>query len=104
MQGQNSRKCERIQTSQDKDRQKSQLEKKHINNTTKNCYTTLNVLSRIKRYTPLPVSKQPAEFLILSKLDYCKELLFDIPKYMKQQIQKAQNPASGFVLNINTLI
>ena len=29
--------------------------KKHINNTTKNCYATLNVLRKIKRYTPLQV-------------------------------------------------
>ena len=44
--------------------------KKHMNNTTKNCYATLNVLHKITRYTPLPVRKQLAESLILSKLDY----------------------------------
>ena len=56
--------------------------KKHINNTTKNCYTKLNVLCKIKRHTPLRVRKQLTESLILTKLDYCNELLFDIPKYM----------------------
>ena len=39
--------------------------KKHINNKTKNCYATPNVLRKIKRYTPLPVHKQQAESLIL---------------------------------------
>ena len=34
--------------------------------------------------------EQQAESLILSKLDYCNELLFDIPKYKKQQLQKVQ--------------
>ena len=70
--------------------------KKHMNNTTKNCYATLNVLRKIKRYPPLPVRKQLAESLILSKLDYYNELLYDIPKYMKQQFQKVQNCCSWF--------
>ena len=52
--------------------------KKHINNTTWNCYATLNILQKNKRYTRLPVRKELAEFLILSKLDYCNELSFDI--------------------------
>ena len=98
MQGQISRKCKRVQASRDNNSQKSQLEK-HINNATKNCYATLIVLRKIKRYTPLSVHKQLAESLILSKLDYCNELLFEIPKYMKQQLQKVQNTAAGFVLN-----
>ena len=68
--------------------------KKHINDTTKNCYATLNVLRKIKRYTTLP-----AESFILSKLDYCNKFLFDIPKYMKQQLQKVQNVAAAFILN-----
>ena len=37
--------------------------KKHVNNTTKNCHATLNVLRKIERYTPLPVRKQQASLL-----------------------------------------
>ena len=73
--------------------------KKHINNTTKNGYATLNVLCKIKRYTPLSVRQQLVEYHILSKLDYCDELLFDIPKHMTKQLQKAQNAAAGFILD-----
>ena len=75
--------------------------KKHINNTRKNCYATLGVLRKIKSYATLPVRNQPAESLILSKLNYCKEMLFDIPKYMKQRLQKVQNVSAGIVLNKN---
>ena len=57
--------------------------KKHINNTTKNCYARLSVLRKIKKYTPLPVRKLLAKSLILSQLDYCNELLFDIPASTK---------------------
>ena len=76
------RKCKQIQVSWDNKCQKFLLE------TTKNSYATLNILCNIKRYTPIPVHKQLAESFILSKLDYCEELLFEIPKYMKQQLQK----------------
>ena len=62
--------------------------KKHINNLTKNCYTTFSVLRKIEKYTLIPVRKQLTESLILSKLDYCNELLFDILKYRRQQLQK----------------
>ena len=88
MQGQNSRKCKQIQTSRANNRQKSQLEK-----------TYKQYDKEIKGYTPLPVCKQLAESLILLKLGYCNKLLLDIPKYMKQHLQKVQNPAAGFVLN-----
>ena len=80
--------------------------KKRINCMTKPCYATLSVLRKNKRYTPLPVRKHFLfllifESLILSKLDYCNELLFDIPKYIKQQLQKVQNAGAGFdVINI----
>ena len=86
MQGQNSIKCKHIQTSRDNNRQKSQSEK-NINNTKKNCYTTLNVLCKIKRYTSLPVRKHQAESFTLTKLDYCNNLFFDIPKYMNSNFK-----------------
>ena len=40
---------------------------KHINNTTKNCYAALNVLRKIKKYTPLPARKQLASRISLIK-------------------------------------
>ena len=69
---------------------------KNISNTTKNWYTTLSLLCKIKGYTPLPIRKQMAESLIL--FYYIILLLFDILKYMKQ-LQKVQNAAADFVLN-----
>ena len=62
--------------------------KKHISNTIKNCFVTLNVLRKIKEYTPLPVCKQLAESLTLLKLGYCNKLLLDIPKYMNNIFRK----------------
>ena len=54
--------------------------------------------AKLIRYTS-QVRKQLAESLTLSKLDYCNKLLFDIPKYTKQQLQKVKNAAADFVLN-----
>ena len=81
---------------------------KHIKNTKKNCYAAHNVLRKIKRYTPLPVRKQLASRISLIKTRLLQRILFDIPKYMKQQLQKVQNAAACFVLskyaNINDVI
>ena len=95
----NARKCKRISNFSAQQQKKISIGKKHINNTKKNCYATLKVLRKIKRYAPLPVRKQLPESLILSIPDYYNELLFDLPKCMKQQLQKVQNAAAGFVLN-----
>ena len=62
--------------------------KKHINNITKNCYTTISFLRKIRKYTLITVRKQLTDSLILLKLDYCNELLFGILKYRRQQLQK----------------
>ena len=65
---------------------------------TKNCYATLCVLRKIKRHTSLPIRKQLAKSIILSKLDYCNEFLHFMNHY-EQQLQKVQNAAAGLVLN-----
>ena len=39
------------------------------------------------------------DMFLISGYTYSNKLLFDIPKYMKQQLQKVQNPVAGFVLN-----
>ena len=69
---------------------KSSNRKEHLNNTTENCYATLIVKSKSKRYIQLPESKQLAESLISWRLDYCNKLFFDIPKYMKKTKDKLQ--------------
>ena len=88
MQGQNSRKCKRIQASHDSNRLKSQFEKNisTIRQRTATRHSTFYVkIKDINHY----------ESLLLSKLDYCNELSFDIPKYMKQQVQKLKNAVTG---------
>ena len=65
--------------------------KKHIN-----CYITLSILLKVQRYTSVLVWKQLTESFVLLKPDYCNELLFDIPKYIKELIQKVQNAAAVF--------
>ena len=69
---------------------------KHIDILIKNCYATLKVIKKLKKYTPINVRKQLAESLVLSKLDYCNALFYHLPKYKIQQMQKVQNDTAGF--------
>ena len=46
-----------------------------------NCYRTLTILKKNKRYT-LIIKKQLAESLILIKLDHCNPLFSHVPKHV----------------------
>ena len=51
------------------------------------------------RYTTLPTRKQPTESLIFSRLDYCNNLIIDLPQYQIKRLLKLQKTCTGFVLN-----
>ena len=52
---------------------------KHISKLLKDCYSSLSMLKKVKRYTLLAVRKQLIESLILSRLNYCNNLFIDLP-------------------------
>ena len=70
----------------------------HINNTTKSSYSTLQVLKRFKRFTPMRVRKTLAETLILSRLSYCNSVYSQVPRYLTNRLQRVQTCAAGYVL------
>jgi len=70
----------------------------HIKKVLKECYSTLQILKKLKRYTSFKSRKMLVESLILSKIDYCNIIFIDLPKYQLNRLQKLQNISAGFVL------
>ena len=52
---------------------------KHISKLLKDCYSSLSMLKKSKRYTTLRIQKQLTESLIFSRPDYCNNLFIDLP-------------------------
>ena len=63
---------------------------KHMSKLLKDCYSSLSMLKKLKRYTTLPVQKQLTESLIFSRLDYCNNLFIDLPQYQMKRLLKLQ--------------
>jgi len=63
----------------------------------KSSRSTLEILKKVKRYTPEKVRKQLVESLIFSNIDYCNSLYIDLPSYQKDRITKLQRACAGFV-------
>ena len=61
------------------------------------CYRKIFVLKKLKNFAPWHVRKQLAESLVLSKLDYCNVLLFNITQLRLRRLQQVQKAAAGFV-------
>ena len=72
---------------------------KHMSKLLKDCYSSLSMLKKLKRYTTLPVQKQLTESLIFSRLDYCNNLFIDLPQYQMKCLLKLQKACASFVLN-----
>ena len=72
---------------------------KHISKLSKDCYSSLSVLKKLKRYTTLPVRKELTESLMFSRLDYCNNFFIDLPQCQIKRLLKLQKTCAGFVLN-----
>ena len=70
----------------------------HISKFLKDCYSSLSMLKKLKRYTTLPTRKQLTESLIFSRLDYCNNLFIDLQQYQIKRLLKLQKACAGFVL------
>ena len=72
----------------------------HISKLLKDCYSSLSMLKKLKRYTTLPTRKQLTESLIFSRLDYCNNLFVDLQQYQIKRLLKLQKACAGFVLEV----
>ena len=68
----------------------------HVSSILKDCYSTLQTLKLLKRYTYY-LRKQLSQSLILSKLDHCNILFKTLPQYQKNRMEKLLQSCAGFV-------
>ena len=64
------------------------------------CFATLRQLRTIRRSVPLPVFQLLVAVLVLSRLDYCNNLLINLPASLIQRLQSVQNAASRLIFNM----
>ena len=54
----------------------------------------------IRKYLPLDGPKMLVNVLVISRLDYCNCLLYGIPKYQRDKLQRIQNTAARLVMGL----
>ena len=54
-------------------------------------------IGRIRKYLPLDGLKALVNSFMISRLDYCNSLLYDIPKYQRDKLQRIQNTAARMI-------
>ena len=69
----------------------------HINETCKKGSFAIRSIGRIRRYLPYDGLKMLVNSLVISRLDYCNSVLYGIPKYQRDKLQRIQNIAARMI-------
>ena len=69
----------------------------HINETCKKASFAMRSIGRIPRYLPYDGLKMLVNSLVISRLDYCNSVLYGIPKYQRDKLQRIQNIAARMI-------
>ena len=69
----------------------------HINEMCKKASYAIRSIGRIRKYLPSDGLKMLVNSLVISRLDYCNSLLYDIPKYQRDKLQRIQNTAARMI-------
>ena len=57
-------------------------------------------MGRIRKYLSLDGLKMLVNVLVISRLDFCNCLLYGIPKYQRDKLQRIQNTAARLVMGV----
>ena len=72
----------------------------HINHTVKSVSFHLHNLAKITKYLNRPACESLTHSIINSHLDFCNSLLYGLPKYQIERLQKLQNTAARIVVGL----
>ena len=73
--------------------------KQHITKVASSCFYRLRRLKQISRVVGKEVTVQLVSAFILSRLDYCNDLLAGLPRATTDPLQRVQNAAARLVVN-----
>jgi len=73
--------------------------KQHVNQVARTCFYQLHHLRQVLRYAGQDVAMQLVSALILSRLDYCNNVLAGLPKSTLAILQCVQNAAAWSILD-----
>ena len=69
----------------------------HINKMCKKARYALRSFGCIRKYLPFDGWKTLVNSFVISRLDYCNSLLYDIPEYQRDKLQRIQNTAARMI-------
>ena len=67
---------------------------KHINETCKKAVQAIRSIGRIRKHLSKNSLKRLVNALVISRLDYSNSLLYGVPKYELEKLQRVQNTAA----------
>ena len=70
---------------------------KHISSVVKTCFLQLCEFCHIRSFIPKSATITFANAVINSRIDYCNNLLYGLPKYSLHHLQKVQNSVARIV-------
>ena len=74
----------------------------HVFNIARTCYFELRHLASIRRFLTSTVATTPVSAFALSRIDYCKSLLFGSTHNVTSHLQQIQNYAAQVILRLPT--
>ena len=69
----------------------------HINDMCKKAIYAIRSIGRIRKYLPSDGLKMLVNSLVIFRLNYCNSLLYDIPKYQRDKLERIQNTAARMI-------
>ena len=76
----------------------------HVNNTWSNAFYYLYNIRRIRKYLSRRSSETLIHVFVSSRVDYCNTLLYGLPAYQLNKLQRVQNATARLIFqrNLNT--
>ena len=71
------------------------------NDICKKAFHAISLIGRIQKYPPDDTLHCLVDALVLSRLDYCNSLLFGLPQFQIDKLQRVQNVAARLLTGVS---